>query len=201
MIQKLFFLMAAFILSLAPFSTDSVLAQNKVVVVPLMEEKNKCECKGELSPGGRWCDQNDGTVLDMTNCLVWLKYASWGDRRPWLDCSTFDDAHTRAASLRDGTQIGYDLKPIFLNDGSDAGDWRLPTRDEFARLASGTEPVSPESRWKFNGVKNDYYWTGSTVATEWNFAWTLRYGLEIPIMNSVLKYSTTPYVWPVRCGN
>ena len=35
-------------------------------------------CEGTLSTGGRWCDQGDGTVKDMTNGLVWLKKADWG---------------------------------------------------------------------------------------------------------------------------
>ncbi len=49
-------------------------AQDKVVVIPLMEEV-RCKCKGTLSPGGRWCNQGNGTVLDMTTCLVWLRKA------------------------------------------------------------------------------------------------------------------------------
>jgi len=35
-------------------------------------------CEGDLSALGRWCDQLDGTVKDMTNGLVWLKKADWG---------------------------------------------------------------------------------------------------------------------------
>ena len=35
-------------------------------------------CEGTVSAGGRWCDQGDGTVKDMTTGLVWLKKADWG---------------------------------------------------------------------------------------------------------------------------
>ncbi|MBW1813845.1 MAG: hypothetical protein JRJ39_09275 [Deltaproteobacteria bacterium] len=50
-------------------------------VIPV---QNKCgPCKGTQSTGGRWCDNGDGTVTDMTTCLVWLKYANWGGTRMW----------------------------------------------------------------------------------------------------------------------
>ena len=39
------------------------------------------KCEGTLSVGGRWCDQGDGTVKDMTTGLVWLKNAGWGGRK------------------------------------------------------------------------------------------------------------------------
>ena len=70
-------------------------------VIPV---KKCCTCKGTLN-GTRWCDNGDGTVTDMTTCLVWLKYADWGGVKQWVDCSDYDDAHTQAASLCNGTII------------------------------------------------------------------------------------------------
>lgn len=39
--------------------------------------KKCCTCKGTLYEN-RWCDNGNGTVTDLTTCLVWLKKADWG---------------------------------------------------------------------------------------------------------------------------
>jgi len=43
-----------FVIGLIFFFTSQATAQNKVVVIPLIEEV-KCECTGMLSSQGRWC--------------------------------------------------------------------------------------------------------------------------------------------------
>ena len=73
----------------------------------------------------RFMDNGDGTVTDLTTCLVWLQKADWGGAKPWEDCTTsHDDAHSRAGILISGT-VGANL-----SDGSVEGDWRLPTKTE-----------------------------------------------------------------------
>ncbi|MBF0524939.1 MAG: hypothetical protein HQK56_07565 [Deltaproteobacteria bacterium] len=43
-------------------------------------------CNGTLSPQGRWCDNGNGTVTDMSTGLIWLKDASWGGKYPlWAE--------------------------------------------------------------------------------------------------------------------
>jgi len=126
-------------------------------VIPV---KKCCTCKGTLV-GTRWCKNGDdmlgdGTVTDMTTCLVWLKYADWGGTKPWrnssTDCSSpdytcYDDAHTRAGNLCDGTQIHTQVIPghaplvYYLKDGSSYEDWRLPTQRELYNLTHGTEEL------------------------------------------------------------
>ena len=113
------------------FFTPQATAQNKVVVLPLMgDEATECiTCKGKLV-GNRWCDQANGTVMDMTTGLVWLKKADWAGVKPWrnpsADCSApnyecYDDAHTRVGLLRAGA-IGVNLSYVSV-----LCDWRLPT--------------------------------------------------------------------------
>ena len=92
-----------------------------------------CTCPGGSSPLGRWCDNGDGTVTDTTNGLVWLKNASWGGYKPWVNSTTWDDVHTRVGILISG--MGD------LTDGSVAGDWRLPTKEEFVTMTTGTEYI------------------------------------------------------------
>jgi hypothetical protein len=66
----------------------------------------------------RYVDCGNGTVTDSVTGLIWLKR---------VDCLTSADyaaANQAAASLKDGD--------CSLTDGSSAGDWRLPTVDEWS---------------------------------------------------------------------
>ena len=84
------------------FFVSYATAQDKVVVIPLME---KCiTCKGTLV-GTRWCDNGDDTVTEMTTtrpCMV--KTCGLGESKPWRSNipDNHDDAHTRAGFLHDG---------------------------------------------------------------------------------------------------
>lgn len=68
---------------------------------------------------------NDGTIRDNETGLIWLKDASCSallgtnpeGRADW------DTANSAAADLADGT--------CGLTDGSEAGDWRLPAKEEW----------------------------------------------------------------------
>ena len=175
-------------------------------VIPV---KKCCTCKGTLV-GTRWCDNGDGTVTDMTTCLVWLKYADWGRKSPWRNSSTdcgspdytcYDDAHTRASSLCDGTVIHViayvPYLPIYLTDGSSNGDWRLPTKNELYNLANGKEAVISSNMRAFTGVQYSY-WSSTTYEGFSTHAWAVDmdgggdYGLN---------KGNDRYVWPVRSGN
>ena len=173
-------------------------AQDKVVVLPLME---KCiTCKGTLV-GTRWCDNGDATVTDMTTGLVWLKYAGWGDFRPWRSDTPgdYDDAHQRAGLLRDGVVVhSVGISSVVLNDGSVAGDWRLPTKTELYNLANGTEAVRYGSQRAFTGVLSTYYWSSSTYAGDTNLARIVN--MDDGVVDSTSKTNSF-YVWPVRGGN
>jgi len=113
-----------------------------------------CDCSGGTPNGNRWCDNGDGTVTDLTTCLVWLQKADWGGSKKWEDCTNHDDAHTRAGILKAGSS-GADL-----SDGSVVGDWRLPTKTELHNLANGTEAVRSGNMRAFTGVQSDdlYVW-------------------------------------------
>ncbi len=89
-------------------------------------------CPGKLMPGSaRWCDLNDGTILDMTTGLAWLKNANcWG-------LITKGDADQKVALLGNG-QCG-------LTDGSVGGEWRIPAADELRGLKTGPEFISTVS--------------------------------------------------------
>ncbi|MBW1814781.1 MAG: DUF1566 domain-containing protein [Deltaproteobacteria bacterium] len=188
--------------------TVSVFAEFYVISV-----NNKCgPCKGTRSTGGRWCDNGDGTVTDMTTCLVWLKYADWGGTKPWrsgeTDCSSpdytcYDDAYTRVGFLASGETISTGIE---LNDSSVEGDWRLPTKTElYGIINEGNESVSFSNQQLFEGVPSSsiYYWSSTTKSSEssesdWAWIGTMEGG-ESPWVG--MKTYDGFYVWPVRDGH
>jgi hypothetical protein len=122
----------------------------------------------------RFIDSGNGTLTDSMTGLVWLKKA---------DCirSNWAAALASANNLADG-QCG-------LTDGSRAGQWRVPNRNEMLSIADraptfpiaeyftgqakgGAGPVTgPVVFQKF--VSFDYYWTSTTTAANIGEAWTI----------------------------
>jgi hypothetical protein len=155
-------------------------------------------CEGLLSSGGRWCDNADGTVTDMTTGLVWLKNASWGGLKAWrcedgaYCVDPYDDAHTRAGILKDG------MAGAGLSDGSLEGDWRLPTRSELVRIIQGAEAVDAYTPHWFTGVQAGSYWSSTTYAYYTEVAW----GVAMDVSLVIYHLKAGPYyVWPVRGDN
>jgi len=138
---------------------------------------------GDLSPLGRWCDNGNGTLRDMTTGLIWLKDAGWGGSYAWTDA--FDGVST----VQNGT-------PSSLSDSSALGDWRLPTKDEFVALTTGTEHIRFSSMYKFTNVQDGYYWSSSSFDT--SNAWFVNIDGDYVFYDD--KGVSYPYVWPVRSG-
>jgi hypothetical protein len=72
----------------------------------------------------RYVDCGNGTVTDNVTGLIWLKDGACVPATNWAA------ANGAAASLKDGDCATADMGA--LTDGSSPGDWRLPTRDEWA---------------------------------------------------------------------
>lgn len=122
----------------------------------------------------RFIDNANGTLTDSMTGLTWLKMA---------DCvkGNWSSALVTINNLAAG-QCG-------LADGSRAGQWRMPNRNEMLSIADraptfpiaeyftgqargGTGPVTgPVVFQKF--VAFDYYWTSTTTAANLNEAWTI----------------------------
>ena len=148
-------------------------------------------CDGVLSDEGRWCDNENGTVTDMTTGLVWLKNASWGCQYAfWVSSMGGTNAHDRAAQLKAG--VGG------LTDDSVEGDWRLPTETELYNLANGDEAVRSFDMQAFTGVQSYGYWSSTTYAGNTHYAWDVY--LSIGTVGYALK-DYDYYVWPVRSDN
>ncbi len=136
----------------------------------------------------RFVDNGDGTVTDTLTLLMWLQDGSCFGTQDW------DTAATSAEELNSG-ECG-------LSDGSAAGDWRLPTREEFQGI--GTDPPTtyspafPSAAWTmpsapFIAVSTSRYWSITKKTTD--SSWYVR------MLNGGTNYSdlsTSYYVWPVR---
>ncbi|MBF0527132.1 MAG: DUF1566 domain-containing protein [Deltaproteobacteria bacterium] len=131
----------------------------------------------------RFTDNGNGTVTDLKTGLIWLKKADCFGRLTW------DSAILRCLSLADG-QCG-------LQDGSKAGDWRLPTREELTRLIKDDYGHFSEPGDPFIDVQSSYYWSSPTFALSTSGSWFVdMYGRDVHNFNKADAY----YVWPVRGG-
>jgi hypothetical protein len=140
---------------------------------------------GVAWPDPRFEDNGDGTVTDHLTGLIWLKNANRFEAKTWADA--LNDCNNLAA---DG---------VNLNDGSVAGDWRLPNIVEFESLLNAQE--ADTSLWLnsqgFANVQSSFYWSSSTCDWESDQAWYLYMGGGY--MSNIDK-SENYYVWPVRGG-
>ena len=175
-----------------------------------------CAYATDCNIGGRYEDNNNGTVTDCRTGLVWLKNANctsttalngvtntgllkWKDAMKWVAGLYGDGSGTFVCSL---------------NDGSHAGDWRLPTKIEWMAMVEYakrtpspgyTNPVltngAGTGKWTagdvFTNVQSDLYWSSTTYAGFETGAWTVNmWGGSI---GGTSKTSGV-YVWPVRGG-
>jgi hypothetical protein len=121
----------------------------------------------------RFVDNNNGTVTDTETGLIWLKQANCIDQ-PW------SVAIATVNSLANG-QCG-------LADGSSAGQWRMPNRNEMQSLADrmqtnesdffnhtflNLDSTVYQSPIFTNFVVSQYYWTSTTDAAVPTSAWTV----------------------------
>ena len=126
---------------------------------------------GLISP--RFIDNGNGTVTDTMTGLVWLKQAN---------CIQSDWATAVAAvgNLASGN--------CGLTDGSAAGSWRMPNRNEMQSLADRNQNneadyldftyLNPDGSVYqaaifLNFIGYQYYWTSTTDAADTTEAWTV----------------------------
>ena len=136
----------------------------------------------------RFIDKGDGTLADTVTGLTWLKKA---------DClnQSWTGAINSINTLASG-QCG-------LTDGSSAGQWRMPNRNEMLSLPDRA-PTFPQAAYLngqyqggstvtgpviFNNfISGDYYWTSTTDAADTAQAWAV-YSCDFGVYN-VMKTDT-----------
>jgi Protein of unknown function (DUF1566) len=143
--------------------------------------------KGVVWPTPRFTDNLNGTVTDNLTGLIWLKNASCLGEQTWVN------ALAAANSLvSPNTACG-------LTDGSVAGDWRLPNRNEFTSLFNlGTFNPALPSNHPFTNVQAFNYWSSTTVAIDSGAAWLV--GFNNGLVSSDVK-GQQRFVIAVRGGS
>jgi len=118
----------------------------------------------------------NGTVTDGN--LVWLKNANCFGQQTW------SQAMKSAAGLKSGD--------CNLRDGSKAGMWRLPTKEELQ--------ARQRNQSGFNNVQSSWYWSSSTYANVTHSAWAVYMdeGYVANVGNDIVAKIFSFYVWPVR---
>ena len=160
--------------------------------------------KGIAWPTPRFTGNKNGTVTDNLTGLIWLKNANCaGAMENW------NTAIDNAAALYDGCTNCFGTGgDCGLSDGSSAGDWRLPNRNEILSLINirfynpalsddeGTRPWFEGD--PFTGVQSVMYWSSSTNMGRAGFAWGVDFG-----NGNVVRHdkSSEMYGWCVRDGN
>lgn len=137
-----------------------------------------------VSVSPRFIDVGDGTVKDNLTGLIWLREANCFNFQNWA--TALSDANT----LANGS--------CGLTDGSAAGHWRLPNKNELETLFDfgHAGPALPAGH-PFIAVQYFNYWSATTYAANTAFAW---YASFFGGTNNVDRKSNIAYVWPVRGG-
>ncbi len=142
---------------------------------------------GKSWPAPRFTDTGNGTVTDSLTGLIWLKNTDCYGQIDWLG------AIANTSALASGV--------CDLNDGSAAGQWRLPTATEIEYLVKVTWPALTP----YPFIALDYYtlshrfWTSTTVAGDTSNAWSVEMA-NAGIVAYPKTYSTYMHMWPVRVG-
>ena len=151
--------------------------------------------------------QSAGAVRDNTTGLIWLQDASCDEIPDPNNNSVIDNEVGASWGIADARVPAY-LEPGLcgLDDGSVAGDWRLPTRAEWLAFTQAAETplciprindTAGTGCWSegdpFIGVKTAVYWTQELAGTSLAYTFDTQNRLV-----SVFATGTLQRVWPVR---
>jgi uncharacterized protein DUF1566 len=113
----------------------------------------------------RYQDNQDGTVTDLKEGLMWMKRDSYQELKQWLNWEMAQGYIRKINEKRFG---GYD-------------DWKLPSRKELATLYEKDKIIPWKYYWTVNEVHMDPIF-GNTSCCFWtsegfkeNFAWTFNF--------------------------
>ena len=138
-------------------------------------------------PVTRFTDNADGTITDNLTGLVWLKKGDCFSSMDW------------EAALNSANRLVGNNSQCSLNDGSAAGDWRLPNINELASVATNRTGATPAEWLNTQGftVVSDSYWSSSSYSSDAGKAWSV--GMADGQVYAYSK-SSTINAWLVRSG-
>lgn len=145
----------------------------------------------------RFQDNGDGTVTDTFTGLTWVKNASCFDT-----AQSWAGAISIANNIHDGWTGDPTGGDCGLEDGSQPGDWRLPSLAEAQTIIDQARfsPTLPNNHpFNLETVGDLSFWTSTTVAGSAGVAWVGRW--QSPVSSMSIKSGTVPFfatVWPVK---
>jgi hypothetical protein len=168
--------------------------KGKYAPVPKTGQTNSMGTRddGALQQGVAWLtprftDNKNGTVTDNLTGLIWMKNTNAFGMQKW------GDALTTANTLASGS--------VGLEDGSKAGDWRLPNLRELQSLVDYgplLNPIAlPAGHPFINMSATPQYWSSTTYNISTNLAWYLNFADGSIHTNDMIS---PYYVWCVRGG-
>jgi hypothetical protein len=144
-------------------------------------------CTKVAAPVPRFVDTGKGTITDSVTKLTWLKDASCFPAQNW-------DAATASAST-----LASGQNKCGLTDGSVAGNWRLPTRDELQIFIDDGYTSGTLISAGFSNVQSVFYWSGSTyLFNPSDHAWSVNMSNGALPDFAGMNMGTAYNVWPVR---
>lgn len=190
----------------------------------LVETKAAGVCSGFLTLGTsqRYVDCLNGTVWDAATGLLWLKQGQCNALGVQGDgTGTWAEAMEAAAATADGLDCDGDGTPE-LTDGSQPGDWRLPTRWEWSQTTLRAKNLGCVDGGLKGGpsLTNDAgddcwgrglgpsslasvfqsrpYWSSTSPASAPGLAsgWSLFDATQSSLPRSIVP--PRPFIWPVR---
>jgi len=146
---------------------------------------------GLAIPGERFTDNGDGTFVDNLTGITWLGIRDCIVKRYWA--SGLEYANSLAANSSDCPS---------LDDGSEAGEWRVPNIKELYSLVDVSDNSPSWARGiPYSGTWSDfpwdYYWSSTSFepVPEINaFAMDSGFGL----IDSYTKDLNQFWIWPIR---
>lgn len=151
---------------------------------------------GSFSPQKRWYDNADGTITDVTTGLVWLKTVSTSPRTFTATPSSLLDSVWYTSNLINGTSG--------LSDGSQYGDWRLPTKREMQSLMTGPEAIGAGNYQGFSVSDASAYWTFTHSSVDYRKVVTVNISTGALVDEMKNTYGSAliyRLVWPVRTAH
>ena len=150
--------------------------------------------KGVAWPNPRLTDNLDGTITDNLTGLLWLQEVNCFGFRKW--------------NLAIADSNGLASGSCGLTDGSNTGDWRLPTSFELESLGDmecygpAISNTAGTGQWMegdpFTSTQSSLYWSSTTVAAGADYAWSVD--MDSGYARSIDKYAGL-YIWPARGGH
>ena len=148
---------------------------------------------GASVQGVRYQDNGDGTFTDTLTGIIWLGIRDCFVERDWF--GSLEHANTLSANS--------DLCPA-LNDGSEAGDWRLPNVKElFSLVDISADTALFGNRIPFSGTFNvipfNSYWSSSSFKpVPETTGWAVEPNFGRP---TVTQKDVIGIVWPIRVSD